>query len=169
MRRLVGFTVLVIALALPTLAFGVTTVSDDGALSVKNGVGKVVLSPFKGSALGRVASGKVVVVDPVFGDGGRFDLWGCDNRAKQSDTNEHVTVCTGSNLRFRVVDGRYKLYIVRATGINLSAVGRGQVTLDGRGDDPTVDSDGLYALNDSPYKSLPDFEKTFPLLTPVGG
>ena len=166
MRRLVGFTVLVIALAVPTLAFGVTSLTDDGALSVKNGVGKVVLSPFNGSALGRVANGKIVIVDPVFGDGGRYDLWGCD---KQSEPSDHATVCSGTNLRFRIVDGRYKLYIVRASGINLSAVGRGQVTLDGRGEDPTVDSDGTYALNDGSYRSLPDAEKTFPLLTSVGG
>ena len=166
MRRLVGFTVLVIALALPTLAFGVASLTDDGTISVKNGFGKVVLSPFNGSALGRVANGKILIVDPVFGDGGRVDLWGCDQQSERSD---HVRTCSGSNLRFRIVDGRYKLYIVRATGINLSAVGRGQVTLDGRGDDPTVDSDGFYALNDGPYKSLPDYEKTFPLLTSVGG
>ena len=165
MRRLVGLTVLVIALAVPTLAFGVVALTDDGALSVKNGVGKVVLSPFNGSALGRVASGKIVIVDPVAGDAGHVDLWGCD---RQTEPTEHATACSGTNLRFRIVDGRYKL-LVRATGINLSAVGRGQVTLDGRGDDPAVDTDGVYALNDGAYRSLPDFEKTFPLLTSVGG
>jgi hypothetical protein len=163
MRRLVGFTVLVIALALPTLAFGVADLSDDGVLSIKNGQGKVALSPFNGSALGRAASGRIAIVDPVFGDGGRYDVRGCD---KQIET-EHATICTGSNLRFRIVDGRFKVY-VRGTGISLSAVGRGQVTLDGRGDDPTVTSDGVYSLNDATYKSLPDLEKTFPLLTPVG-
>jgi hypothetical protein len=164
MRRLAGFTVLVVALALPALAFGVVDVTDDGVLSVKNGQGKVTLTPFNGSVLGRVGSGKIVIVDPALGDGGRYDVWGCD---KQTDT-EHATVCAGSNLRFRIVDGRYKVY-VRGTGMSLSVVGRGQVTLDGRGDDPTVVSDGVYALNDAPYKSLPDFEKTFPLLTSVGG
>jgi hypothetical protein len=164
MRRLVGFTVLVLALAVPAFGFAAAA-SDDGALSVKNGVGRVTLSPFNGSALGRVAKGKIWIADPVFGDGGTYDLLGCE---KQTDISEHLTVCSGTNLRFRIVDGRYKLTI-RGTGINLSAVGRGQVTLDGRGDDPAVESDGAYALNDGPYRSLPDVEKTFALVSPVGG
>jgi hypothetical protein len=165
MRRLAGFTVLVLALAVPAFALGAVDLSDDGNLSVKNGVGKVTLSPFNGSALGKVGKGAIVITDPVFGDGGSYDLWGCD---RQKDLSEHVTWCAGTNLRFRVIDGRYKLTIV-GTGINLSAVGRGQVTLDGRGEDPTVDSDGFYALNDGPYRSLPDSEKTLPLVSSVGG
>ena len=166
MRRLVGFTVLAIALAVPAIAFAVGA-SDDGTLSVKAGVGRVALAPFNGSALGRVAHGRIVVVDPIFGDAGSYDLWGCDNNTK-TDVLEHATVCSGSNLRFRVVDGKYKLFI-RGSGINLSAVGRGLVSLDGRGDDSDVTDDGVYALNDGAYRSLPDSEKTLPLVAPAAG
>jgi hypothetical protein len=165
MRRLVGFTVLALALAIPAFAFAAIDLSDDGSLSVKNGFGKVTLSPFNGSALGRVGKGVIVVTDPVLGDGGSYDLWGCE---RQKDLTDHVTRCAGTNLRFRVVDGRYKVTLA-GTGINLSAVGRGQVSLDGRGEDPAVDSDGFYALNDGPYRSLPDSEKTLSLVSPVGG
>jgi hypothetical protein len=160
MRRLVGLTVLAIALVVPTVAFGVGELTDDGALSVKNGVGRVALAPFNGSALGRVAHGRIKIVDTAFGDGGTVDVWGCDNG--RSDEIDRVTICFGNNLRFRIVDGRYAVF-VRGSGINLSAVGRGTVTLDGRGDDPTVEADGVYSLNDAPYRSLPDLEKPLPL------
>ena len=166
MRRLVGLTAVVLTLAVPAAAFALQASSDDGTLSVKSGHGKVVLKPFDGSAIGRVATGTVVIVDPVFGDGGSADVWGCD---KQSPTtSDHVTICSGTNLHLRIIDGKYKL-IILGTGINLSAVGTGQVTLDGRGDDPSVKADGSYSLNDSLYKSLPDLAKTFTLQPAVGG
>lgn len=166
MRRLIGFTVVALALALPAVALALQANADDGTLSVRNGHGKVALKPFDGSALGRVASGTVVIVDPVFGDGGSADVWGCDKQSAAA--SDHVTICSGTNLRLRVVDGKYKL-IITGTGINLSAVGTGQVTLDGRGDDPSVKADGFYSLNDSLYKSLPDLAKTFALQAAVGG
>jgi|GraSoiStandDraft_24_1057298.scaffolds.fasta_scaffold44961_2 hypothetical protein len=166
MRRLIGFTVLVIALAVPAVAFAISTLGDDGSLSVKNGVGKVVLQPFNGSVLGRVVTGRVVIVDQSLGGGsgsGSLDVWGCDN--PRPTATDRVTVCSGSNLRFRVVDSRYKI-VVRGSGINLSAVGRGTVTLDGSGEDPGVQTDGQYSLNDGAYKSLPNVEKPFSLVAP---
>lgn len=166
MRRLIGFTVVALALAVPAAALALQQNSGDGSLSIRNGHGKVVLKPFDGSALGRVASGTVVIVDPVFGDGGSADVWGCDKQTPT--TSDHVTVCSGTNLRLRIIDGKYKLIII-GTGVSLSAVGTGQVTLDGRGDDPSVKTDGSYSLNDSLYKSLPDLPKTFALQPAVGG
>ena len=166
MRRLIGFTAVVLTLAVPAVALALQANSDDGTLSVRNGHGKVILKPFDGSALGRVVNGTVVIVDPVFGDGGSADVWGCDKQPPT--TSDHVTVCGGTNLRLRIIDGKYKLIII-GTGISLSAVGTGQVTLDGRGDDASVKADGLFSLNDSVYKSLPDLAKTFALQPAVGG
>jgi hypothetical protein len=163
MRRLIGFTVLVIALAVPAAALALVNLGDDGSLSVKAGVGRVTLSPFNGSSLGRVGTGKVIIVDQSLTGNGSPDVWGCDNL----HVTDRVTVCWGANLRFRVIDGRYKV-VVRGSGINLSVVGRGTVTLDGSGDDPGVLSDGLYALNDGSYKSLPNFEKSLPLVASGG-
>jgi len=165
MRRLIGLTVLVIALAVPTAAFALADLGDDGSLSVKAGVGRIALSPFNGSTLGRVGTGRVTIVDQSLTGSGSFDVWGCDNTHPAA--NDRVTICSGTNLRFRVIDGRYKIF-VRGSGINLSVVGRGTVTLDGSGDDPSVDSDGLYSLNDGPYKSLPNFEKSLPLVASGG-
>ncbi len=165
MRRFVGLTVLAASLAVPTTALAlVAASSDDGVLSVKNGAGKVVLA-FNGSAVGRLSHGKIVLTDPVFGDGEGFDVWGCDSTPLKTDTTE---VCSGENIRFRAVGGRYKI-VIKGSGIFLSAVGNGTVVLNGAGDDPTVESDGVYSLNDAAYRSLPNTEKTFELATPSGG
>jgi hypothetical protein len=167
MRQFVLFTVVATVFAVPAAASAFISVGndEDGALSVKNGHGKVTLYPFNGSAVGRVAHGRVVINDPIDGDGEGFDVWGCDIRVHRSDT---ATVCIGDNLRFRAVGGRYKIF-ARGSGIFLSAVGRGVATIDGSGDDPFVDSDGAFSVNDSPYRSLPDSEKQFQLTVPSGG
>jgi hypothetical protein len=107
----------------------------------------------------------VIIVDQSLTGSGSPDVWGCDNL--HPAVTDRVTVCSGASLRFRVIDGRYKV-VVRGSGINLSVVGRGTVTLDGTGDDPGVDSDGWYALNDGSYKSLPNFEKSLPLVASGG-
>jgi hypothetical protein len=165
MRRLVAFTVLAIVLAVPAGALAVgDDGSNDGTVSVRNGRGAVILNPFNGSAVGRVGHGKIWISDPVFSDGDGADVWNCDYR-RYTDTQ---TFCIGDNIRFRAVGGKYRI-VLRGRGIFLSAVGRGTVTLDGSGEDPNIDVDGLFSLNDSPYRSLPDHEKDFPLVPPAGG
>jgi hypothetical protein len=124
----------------------------------------VILNPFNGSAVGRVGQGRIWISDPVFSDGDGFDVWHCDVR-RDTDT---FTFCKGDNIRFRAAGGKYTIAL-SGRGIFLSAVGRGTVTLDGRGDDPNIDVDGVFSLNDSPYRSLPDHEKDFPLAPPAGG
>jgi hypothetical protein len=163
MRRLALLTILVFALALPVA--GLATTSDDGTLSVRNGYGLVKLN-FSGSAVGRIAGGKVVATDPVLDDGAGLVFWGCDS--KRTDLTATTTVCSGENIRFRAIGGKYKL-LVRGSGIFLSVVGRGVVTLDGSGDNPDVERDGVYSLNDQPYRSLPDEGKTIDLVAPAAG
>jgi len=162
MRRLVWITVLAIALAVPAVGFALST-DNDGTLSVKAGVGKVYLN-FKGSAVGRLRAGSIQVTDPVASDGIGAEFSGCEPHDK-SDT---TTICRGTNLRFRAIGGRYQI-VIRGAGIYLSAVGHGFAFLNGAGDDPNVDSDGTYSLNDGPYKSLTDFGGTVQLVAPAGG
>jgi hypothetical protein len=164
MRRLVWFTVLAFALAVPAVGFAVVAGSDDGTLSVKAGVGKVTLN-FNGSAVGRLQKGSIQVTDPVASDGVGFDFWGCE---KEIDKSDSTTLCRGSNLRFRAIGGKYQIQI-KGSGMYLSAVGHGQATLDGRGDEANIDSDGFYSLNDQPYRSLPDFGQIYTLAAPAGG
>jgi len=170
MRRLVWITVLAFLLAAPAAGFAVTG-DDDGTLSVKAGIGKVYLN-FTGSAVGRVHNGVIRVTDPVAGDGLGFDFSGCDLEIDKSDTtankSDTITVCRGNYLRFRAIGGRYQISI-KGTGIYLSAVGHGYAILNGAGDDPAVESDGAYSLNDAPYKSLPNFGATVDLMAPVAG
>jgi hypothetical protein len=170
MRRLVWLTVLAFVLAAPAAGFALTG-DDDGTLSVKAGIGKVYLN-FNGSAVGRVRSGSIRVTDPVASDGLRYDFSNCDVEIDKSDTttnkSDTITVCRGSNLRFLAVGGKYQI-LIRGAGIYLSAVAHGYAVLNGAGDDPAVDSDGTYSLNDGPYKSLPDFGGTVNLVAPVGG
>jgi hypothetical protein len=169
MRRLVWLTVTAVVLAAP--AAGLALTGDDGTLSVTAGIGKVYLN-FNGSAVGRVRSGSIRVTDPVASDGLRYDFSNCDVQIDKSDTtankNDTITVCRGSNLRFRAIGGKYQI-LIRGAGIYLSAVGHGYAVLNGAGDDPAVDADGTYSLNDGPYKSLPDFGGTVNLVAPVGG
>jgi hypothetical protein len=169
MRRLVWLTVLSFVLAAP--AAGLALTGDDGTLSVTAGIGKVYLN-FNGSAVGRVRSGSIRVTDPVASDGLRYDFSNCDVEIDKSDTtankSDTITVCRGTGLRFRAIGGRYQI-LIRGAGIYLSAVGHGYAVLNGAGDDPAVDSDGTYSLNDGPYKSLPDFGGTVNLVAPVGG
>ena len=170
MRRLVWLTVLAFVLAAPAAGLALTG-DDDGTLSVKAGIGKVYLN-FNGSAVGRVRSGSIRVTDPVASDGLRYDFSNCDVEIDKSDTTTNkgdtITVCRGSNLRFLAVGGKYQI-LIRGAGVYLSAVGHGYAVLNGAGDDPAVDSDGTYSLNDGPYKSLPDFGGTVNLVAPVGG
>jgi hypothetical protein len=167
MRRLVVPTVLALSLALPASALALNLIggSDDGTLSLKGGVGKVGLS-FNGSIVGRIAHGRVVLTDPILSDGGGVVTWGCD----RIDMNwaATTTYCSGNNLRFRAIGGKY-LVAIRGSGIYLSAVGHGSVALDGRGDNPAVAYDGVYSLNDGAYRSLPDYEQKLQLAAPAGG
>jgi hypothetical protein len=170
MRRLVLFTVLAFVLGAPAAGLALTG-DDDGTLSVTAGIGKVYLN-FNGSAVGRLRSGSIRVTDPVASDGLRYNFSNCDVEIDKSDTttnkSDTITVCRGTNIRFRAIGGKYQI-LIRGAGIYLSAVGHGYAVLNGAGDDPAVYSDGTYSLNDGPYKSLPDFGGTVNLVAPVGG
>src|SRR5580765_1436170 len=170
MRRLICFTVLALGLAVPATGFALTGLGgsgDDGTLSVKAGLGKVTLNPFNGSAVGRVQKGLIKVTDPVVSDGLGYDFFGsCDDWDRDKLTG--TATCRGNNLRFRAIGGKFQIQL-KGNGIYLSVVGHGQVALDGRGEDPTVDTDGTCSLNDGPYRSLPDFGASLKLTAPAGG
>jgi hypothetical protein len=170
MRRLVWISVLVIALTAPAVALALSG-DDDGTLSVKAGVGNVNVN-FNGSAVGRLQRGSIRVVDPVASDGVGFEFMNCVVERDQSDTttnlNDTIKVCSGTNLRFRAIGSKYQVRI-KGSGIYLSAVGHGSAVLNGAGEDPSVDSDGTYSLNDRPYRSLPDFPATLVLAAPSAG
>lgn len=159
MRRLVWLTVLAIALAVPAVGYAVVGgSSDDGTLSVKSGAGRVFTS-VTGSAVGRLSKGSITIKDPNPNDGLGPEFSRCD--ATPDSGSSTTTICQsdgkGPVVRFRAIGGKY-LITLKGSGIFLSVVGQGYATLDGAGNDPNFPGtfDGIYSVNDGPYKSLPD-------------
>ncbi len=135
------------ALAAPA-AYASNVAKGDGTVSVKAGNGKVSLSG-RVSAFGRVDTGRIIFtsLDPT--DDTLPDLF---------DTCEHTQLrfdgsifCQGSKLRFRLLDAKYRITII-GRGIDVSAVGKGQATLQGA--ETTLD-DGDFSLNGGLYKAIP--------------
>jgi len=172
MRRLVWLTVLAIALAVPAVGYAVVGASsDDGTLSVKNGIGRVYLN-ITGTVVGRLTKGYIQVTDPNPNDGPGFNFVGCDLGSYDKSITTSVCHSDGKDgvVRFKAIGGRYQILIYRgASGIFLSAVGHGYATLNGAGEDLTNPFDGTYSVNDGPYKSLPNSLTPVPIAAPTGG
>lgn len=113
-----------------------------GALSVEHGKGVVTLD-IRGSVLGRVASGTLRVTDLTPND--RYTALVVGRKLTQERVGPRVMFYRGAGLRFRMLGGGYRI-TVRGTGIALSAVGRGIVTLDGEPRVPGEDT-GVYSLD----------------------
>lgn len=159
-----GRTLLLATLAAAMFAVPAAFAGDtpgDGTLSVKRGKGLVKLY-FKGTAIGRI-NGKIQVRDFKPFDDADPQILGCKGRLRHSPVLVGVSYCEGRNVSFRILDGRYNVRL-QGVGIFLSAVGYGSVTVDGRGDQGV--NDGVMALNDDPYQSLPDTSVTYLLEAP---
>lgn len=113
-----------------------------GTLSVERGRGIVTLD-LRGSVLGRLAGGVLRVTDQTPND--RFAPTVVGRKVTQERMNAKTTVYRGVGLRFRMLGGGYRVN-VRGTGIDLSAVGKGSVILDG---EPRFlgDDSGVYSLD----------------------
>lgn len=139
---LVGAT---LALVLSPGAVGQTA----GVLSVAEGRGVVILD-VRGVVLGRLASGTLRVIDNTPRD--RFEEI-VNGRAVDAEyVGPRTTLYRGQGLRFRMVGGRYRI-VVRGVGIDVSALGRGTVQLEGdarTSGEPT----GLFSINEGVDCSL---------------
>jgi len=147
------------ALAVATVATAVRKPVEDGTLSVRDGRGNVMLK-MKGGVIGRFGRGKLTVTDSL-ADTEVEIVRGAD---RVRPLNDRTTVYTGANIRFRITDEHRISVKVEGVKINLSAVGRGDVWIDGRGNPGDgVFFDGSYSLNGDAYKSLPDVREHFAL------
>jgi hypothetical protein len=153
MRALLTFAVLA-ALALPAASAARDQSSSDGTLSVRDARGTITIS-VRGGVIGSFARGSVKISDPIDGDGTGPIVTG-DEWSNERDAT--TTTWGGTKVRFRIIGGYFRI-VVKGRGINLSAVGKGNVTLDGAG---TVD-DGSYSVNGGEYLPLPGFSLPFPL------
>jgi hypothetical protein len=116
---------------------------ESGTLSVAHGKGAIVLE-VRGNILGRLASGVLTVTDLTPRD--RYTATVVARTMKEARPIGLRTVrYRGQGIRFRMLGGGYRV-VVKGTGIALSAVGRGFVTLDGERTNP-LDDAGVYSLD----------------------
>ena len=159
MRRLVLICLCVGVLALPAAALALRSTPGDGTLVVKNGSAPrgvpVVTLVIDGAAIGHVSNlggtDRVVItdLDNGFSNVAVTNVNGTLGSKEISDT---VRSFTGEDFRFRAVGGVYNITIY-GSGVDLFAVGQGNVTLQGN-PDSTV-NDGRYSLNGGEFRSLP--------------
>ena len=141
MRRFIPI-LLVLLLALPATAWAVHSLPGDGTLVVDNGRGQVTVRA-RGGIIGRFDSGRLIVEDPVEGDGSGPIVYGAE---RIRDLGQHRTLYVGEDVRFRMIGGLYRVTI-QAVGMDVSAVGRGTVVLDATG---FTDLPGRFSINGGP-------------------
>jgi hypothetical protein len=144
---------------------------EGGALSVERGKGVVMLD-LRGSILGRLSSGSLRVTDLTPAD--RWAALVAGRKVTQERVGPRTVVYRGQGLRFRMLGGGYRV-VVRGSGIDLSAVGKGVAVLDGEprfaGDDVGVYSlDGVdCGVEPEPCLPLPLEPERFVLSAPIEG
>jgi hypothetical protein len=153
---------LVFLLAVPAAALAAT--SADGELSVDAGRGKVTVDA-RGGIIGRFTDGRVSILDLTPEDAYVPVVFGDELPAVVLPNG--AVVYRGTNVRFRLVGGRYKVF-VHAVGIDLSAVGNGLVWLESDGSR----APGTYSLEGddcqlarAKCKPLPELRTRFKLGT----
>ncbi len=156
MRRLFAIPLLGLLL-LPGAAIGMPRATGDGTLSVRGATGTITIRASRGAVLGNVEKATTIVFkDYLPNDGSGPIVYGAQTKDEKEDGV--TTVYAGKNVRFRLIGGRYFLKVV-GSGIDLSVVGQGTVTLEGG----SVVDDGIYAFNDDEYRSLPNLRLPFSL------
>jgi hypothetical protein len=156
MARLSLLLALAAALAVPV---AVAASSTDVTMSVKRGRALIVFNKLQGTALGRLASGKVRihVLRPRMDQAPQFQ------HCRKHMINKTTTVCQGKKLSFRALDGHYVIRI-QGTGIFMSAAGQGTGYTQGAAI-PGL-SNGVMSFDDGPNQQIPDVPTPFTVGTP---
>jgi hypothetical protein len=113
-----------------------------GMLSVERGKGVVMLD-LRGNVLGRLSNGTLRVTDHTPGD--RYAAYVVGRKLTQTRVGPRTVLYRGQGLRFRMLGGGYRV-VIRGAGIDVEAVGRGVVMLDG---EPRIEGEdtGVYSLD----------------------
>jgi hypothetical protein len=154
---------LLLALVIPATAYtrARPTPPANGTLSIREARGIAQLN-VRGNMTGRL-NGRLTITDPRPYDSRRPVVYGS---AKTTYRSDRTTVFQGKNLRFRLIGAQYNIRL-QGKGMFVSAIGRGKGVLDGAGDvTANIFYDGVWSLNDEPYKSLPDDPTPFELVAP---
>jgi hypothetical protein len=157
MRRLALSFAILVALAVPAAALALQVGTGDGSLVVKHGSTDgnvpVVVLQVTGSVIGEVDGGGKIIIDPG-PNGAPVEVTGTglkNGPVTDQDTAQYWQ--TGVNdFKFRAVNGKFWIKIYGGD-VNLVAIGKGWVKLQGSTDTPK--QDGKYSLNGDDLKSLP--------------
>jgi len=174
MRRLAIVCLPLIALVAPAgaLAIGTGSASTDGTLVVQNGsaprgVAAVTLSVI-GTAIGHVSTGSPDQLDTVIiydqNNTGGIGASAANGAFLTKTSTDSRTKLVGSDFRFRAAGGAYKVWIY-GSGVDVFAVGKGTVVLQGQTDSS---ADGRYSLDGGTWHSLPAVPSDL-LPFPTGG
>jgi hypothetical protein len=150
-------------LALPVVAYAATQTVGDGTLSVDNLNGTATLQA-RGVLIGRLDDGTLTITDRTPGDVSLPTIYGCEESWLRLDG---ALACEGEKIRFRISGGGWKI-VARGVGIDVSAVGRGNVRLKG-----ISDGAGFYSTDGTDCRvsrdkclPVPETAITFPLGAP---
>jgi hypothetical protein len=170
MRRLL--VILLACLVVVPTALAATRAVGDGVLELKAVYGRVAIGKdgqnARGLLWGQMDRGKLVVIDPLVGDGQVY-VSGFEKRTVLAPVDvpgPTVIVYSGTNLHFRVTGGRYRLFF-DGSGIDLTAIGVGVAYLTG---DPYALDPGDYAVDSGKWLPVPvpAFPTSKPLAVPFG-
>jgi hypothetical protein len=151
-------------LAVPALASAaLLRGAGDGTLSVEDGQGRIVIDA-RGGVIGRFDRGSITILDRTPEDAFEAKVWGATREVELGFEHERHF---GHGVRFRLIGGSFRI-VINGSGVDLSAVGTGVVTLEGKGRFP-----GVYSLDGedcgaprAKCKDLPDPVQRFRLGTP---
>lgn len=115
-----------------------------GTLSLERGKGHFLLEVRGAVVLGRITNGSITVVDRSPNDSYVATVTGRRVLVQRRVAPNRVFV-RGHGLRFRMLGGSFRI-VIHGSGVALSVVGRGVVTLDG---EPRtgLDDVGVYSLD----------------------
>jgi hypothetical protein len=147
MRRLC--LILLAALIAVPAAAAALRATGDGVLELRDVYGNATVIGARGIVYGQMDSGRLVVTDPLDGEGAIY-VSGAERT--RPGLNDNVTIYSGTNIHFRVTGGRYRLQFVKGTGVDFTAVGVGQALLTG---DLNFDDAGQYAVDGGKWIDVP--------------
>jgi hypothetical protein len=160
--RLLFCAAIAVFIALPAAAAQRAPRPVEGTLAVRDGKGVFQLA-VRGSVVGSVEDAeRVIVYDPNPSDFRRATVRGWDERRR---INRRKVIFEGEDLRIRAARGFFRLTIV-GTGVQLSVVGMGPVTM--AGDESYADT-GVYSLNGGAFEPVPYERETVQVGAPAGG
>jgi hypothetical protein len=137
-----------VLLVLPAAAGADPAGPGDGTLAVSAATGSVSIA-VRGALIGQVDRGRVVLEDRDPKDGRPPVVWGFESKRDVTDTK---SLYAGTDIRFRIIGGFFRVKVV-GTGLDLSLVGRGSVTLVPAAG---LTSTGTYSVDGGPDLPFPD-------------